>query len=188
MRIWRWQLTWQFGVVLLALVAIISGVITFSRRPAVAGFILTSPAFKNGDALPPSATCDGTDINPAFEFGNIPTQAKSLAILGEKTTLSASERKLPNSNLWLVFNIPTNTKKIVEGIRPPGTITRDYKGNFSYNGPCPAKGKTDQVIFHLYALNIAILPINSSASQAEFEKAIKGHIMAETSLTATYKK
>src|SRR2546428_275646 len=41
--------------------------------------LLTSPAFKNNDAIPNKFTCDGGNINPQLAIGNLPAETKSLA-------------------------------------------------------------------------------------------------------------
>jgi len=168
------------------LVLIMSGLIVLhNRRSDQAGLALTSPQFANSGQLEANATCDGADINPAFEIKNIPAKAKSLAIFGQDTSLKTDKTK-PNDYLWLVFNIPITATKITEGIRPPGTITRNYKGNFNYNGPCPDKGKAETVTFTLYALDKELLPINSSASAKDFTQAIADHTVGKSVLKATY--
>jgi len=173
-------------IIVLVAIMVISGVIALSHRgPARGGFSLTSSAITGGK-LPTEFTCDGSDINPPFEIKSAPDKTQSLAIWAENLDASKEESKLPNNNLWLVFNIPTTTTQVIAGIRPPGTITRDYKGNFNYNGPCPETGKKARVVFHLEALDIALLPVNSTASLAEFKKAIKGHVIAEAELSATF--
>ncbi len=175
-----------FGLVM---VIIVSGLVWLKQRSSASGsskgFSLISSTIKDG-RLSEQNTCSGNDLNPAFDIKGVPSTAKSLAIIGENADLSREEKGLPNNNLWLVFNIPITTAQITEGIRPPGTITRNFKGNFNYNGPCPDKGKSSDVTFTLYALDKDQVSINSSASVNDFQKAIKGHIVAKSVLKASY--
>jgi hypothetical protein len=54
-----------------------------------------------------------------------------------------------------------------------------------YHGPCPPPGKPHRYVFKLYALDTKLdLPPRKSAM--EIEQALKGHLLAEATLTGRY--
>jgi Raf kinase inhibitor-like YbhB/YbcL family protein len=63
--------------------------------------------------------------------------------------------------------------------------TNDFKRR-NYGGPCPPT-RAHRYVFKLYALNIR-LNLEASSTKAALEKAMKGHILAQTQLLTSYKK
>ncbi len=171
-------------IIFLLIVVVISGTIAFSQRGRVA---FSSPTIIGGK-LPEKYTCVGENLNPPLTIGAVPSSTKSLAIYVENKNATKADRAKANNFLWLTFNIPPTLTKINEGIRPPGTVARDVIGNFNYTGPCPEKGRSATVVFHLYSLSTAALPINSGATLTQFLNAIRGRIIAEQTFSATYRR
>ena len=142
---------------------------------------LSSPSFENGGSIPTKYTKKGENISPPLIFSNVPENAKSLALIVDD----------PGGPLitfvhWLVWNIPSNTTKIMEGekiIYPQGKNTL---GKHGYIGPCPPFGK-HQYFFKLYALDKTI-DLEVGANKKKLEKAISKHIITEAHLTGTSKK
>ena len=62
---------------------------------------------------------------------------------------------------------------------------REHFGKVGYGGPAPPKGKPHRYFFKLYALGTT-LDLPPGASEAQVEKAMKGHILAEGQLMGTY--
>ncbi len=143
---------------------------------------VTSPAFQDGESIPRQYTCDGKDVNPSLVFGNIPREAKSLALIVDDP--DAPGRVWVH---WVVWNIDPKTKEIKEGSSPSGAIQgkTDF-GKNRYGGPCPPSG-THRYYFKLYALD-AFLDINSNSTKVDLERAMKGHILAEGMLMGRYKR
>ena len=90
---------------------------------------------------------------------------------------------------WVVYNLPPDTRALPEGVRGGSPRGRNpglndcHKKN--YGGPCPPIGR--HRYFHkLYALDIT-LPAKA-LSKAELEAAMKGHVLAQAELMATYQK
>lgn len=168
------------GVGVLVILLIV--VIYHAVRPYPHNLVLTSDAFRDNEALPALYTCDGENINPPFAISKVPKGAKGMALLIEDTT------KADHPVHWLVWNIPPENTTIQEGIRPAGTVARSFMGNFGYSGPCPAAGEKHTYAIHLYALSSKLLSVDSGASAADFQKAIRHQIIDEADLQVTYKR
>lgn len=142
---------------------------------------LTSPAFEHNQHLPKRHTCDGEDLSPAFNISEIPPNTKSL-------TLIVDDPDAPGKTWihWLVWDIPPQFQDIPEGFPPPSALqgTNDF-GNQSYGGPCPPPGTQHRYFFKLYALD-NIIEIEKGATKPSLEKAMEGHILAQTELIGLY--
>ena len=139
------------------------------------GMQLTSEAFKDGDPIPAQFTCDGQNSPPQLSIHGVPPNAKSLALI-------VTDPDAPSGTFthWLVWNIPPNSTTVA------GMLGTNDFGKDTYGGPCPPDG-THHSIFTLYALD-AELQLPSTAKRAQLESALKGHVIAETKLTGTYKR
>jgi hypothetical protein len=90
---------------------------------------------------------------------------------------------------WVLYNIPPGTAGFTEGITvknlPTGTLEgiNDWKQT-GYRGPCPPIGR-HRYYHKLYALD-TVLPDLNRPAKAILEKAMKGHILAQTELMGTY--
>jgi Raf kinase inhibitor-like YbhB/YbcL family protein len=105
--------------------------------------------------------------------------------------MDESDMKAEGSNHWIIFNIPTETSELPEGIPNIGILenggmhgTND-RGQIGYFGPCPPAGSSHEYEFRIFALDI-LLEIDSGASKATIERAMQGHILSETILSAKY--
>ena len=116
---------------------------------------------------------------------------------------------------WVLVDIGADTNEIAEGeycnevlprgkggpLTPQGTRQgvndytswfagdRDMAGEyFGYDGPCPPwnDALSHRYIFTLYALDVTSLPLEGTFTGSQVLEAIKGHVLAEASLTGTY--
>jgi Raf kinase inhibitor-like YbhB/YbcL family protein len=142
---------------------------------------LTSPAFENNKEIPSKYTCDGSDISPPLEIGGIPAEAKSLVLI-----VDDPDAPMGTWDHWILWNIPL-VANIDENSVPGGAVqgTNDFK-KLDYGGPCPPSG-THRYMFKLYALD-AILDLAEGANKDDVEKAMEGHIIAQTKLIGLYKR
>ena len=140
---------------------------------------IRSIAFDDKGALPSKYTCDGANVNPPLAVKNIPSQAKSLALI-------VDDPDAPRGNWvhWVVWNIPV-TGTIKEDSVPGAQGVNDF-GKNSYGGPCPPSG-THRYFFRVYALNIE-LNLQESASKKNLEDAMRNHIVAKAEIVGTYKR
>lgn len=150
---------------------------------------LGSPAFAHSTSIPRTYTCQGRDISPPLSWGDVPTQAKSLALIVDDP--DAPDPAAPKRVWvhWVLYNIPVTASGLVEGIKslPAGTKegSNDW-GRTGYGGPCPPIGR-HRYFFKLYAID-AVLPDLKKPNKAALEKAMQGHILDKAELVGTYKK
>lgn len=159
------------------LLALAAALTFFTASP---NLTVTSMAFKNNGMIPAKYTCEGQDINPPLQISHIPSGTKTLAM----TVHDPDAPKPGGVTHWVIWNLPTDGK-ITENFRggTPG-LNSDHKN--AYKGACPPDG-THHYNFKVYALN-TVLNLPSGTDQAGLEKALKGHVLAEGSLTGLYKK
>ncbi|MGH9841371.1 MAG: YbhB/YbcL family Raf kinase inhibitor-like protein [Blastocatellia bacterium] len=149
---------------------------------------LTSSAFAEGQSIPEKYTCDGADISPPLKWTNVPTGAKSLALICDDPDAPAGTwvhwvlHDLPPAVTELPEQIPT-TETIPNGARQG---VNDFK-RIGYGGPCPPRGGPHRYFFKLYALD-AELQLKAKVTKKELVRAMEGHILAEGQLMGRYKR
>ena len=151
---------------------------------------LNSPVFKQNDHIPSRYTCEGDDISPPLAWDGVPTDAKSLALIVDDP--DAPDPKAPKMVWvhWVVYNIPPDTgglpENAIKARLPEGALlgTNDFKKT-AYGGPCPPVGR-HRYFYKLYALDVALNLKNATKSQ--IERAMQGHVLANTELVGTYQK
>lgn len=141
---------------------------------------LTSPAFENGSYIPARFTCDGSDINPALVIENVPAGTKTLALVADDP-----DAPVKTWVHWVVYDIDPTTKTIKENSVPGKQGLNDFRRN-NWGGPCPPSG-IHRYYFKLYALD-NILGIGEGIDKKGLEKAMTGHILAESELVGLYKR
>jgi Raf kinase inhibitor-like YbhB/YbcL family protein len=116
---------------------------------------------------------------------------------------------------WVLFDLPAELREIKAGEFSSDVVPRgkpgpqaphgarqginsytdwfagdnDMRGDYyGYDGPCPPWN--DELVHHyvftLYALDVASLPIDGRATGSQVREALKGHVLAEASLTGVY--
>jgi Raf kinase inhibitor-like YbhB/YbcL family protein len=142
--------------------------------------VIKSSAFKNNEFIPSKYTCDGLNINPEISIDEIPENTKSLAVI-------VDDPDSPNGTFchWLIWDI--SPKSSIKEDSSPGIQGRNSMGENKYSGPCPPGGK-HHYHFKVYALDTKLSALPSSTNQKEFEKAMKGHVIAWGELIGLYKR
>jgi hypothetical protein len=145
-------------------------------------FKISSSAFENGGEIPKKYTCDGENVNPPLQFENVPAKAKSLALVFD-------DMDAPKGSYvhWILWNIPPNTKEVKENSIPEGAVAgmNDFKKHH-YGGPCPPR-RAHKYVFKIYALDFS-LPLNPNSTKMDLEKAMGGHVLAQTQWMGVYKR
>lgn len=138
-----------------------------------------SPAFPAGTAIPAKHTCEGDNVNPELQIGNVPEETRSLVLI-------VDDPDAPNGTFdhWLIWNIPVADS--IKENTTPGTQGKNGNDENKYYGPCPPDG-THHYHFRVYALN-AELDLPASASKQQLLDAMELHILAEGELVGIYSK
>lgn len=140
--------------------------------------LISSPAFRYGDDIPDTYTCDGENINPPLRIGGVPKEAKSLVLV-------VDDPDAPGGTFdhWVVWNIPPGQREIRPG-DVPGKTGRNSRQRNDYIGPCPPGG-LHHYYFKLYALD-TMLNLDDRADKKTVEEAMDGHILATGKLMGVY--
>ena len=142
---------------------------------------ITSSAFQEGGNIPSKFTCDGGDSSPPLRIAEIPSGAKTLALV-------VDDPDAPSGVFthWIVWNISPQTSAIAEGSAPQGVQGTNDFGKSGYGGPCPPSG-THRYYFKIFALDRE-LNLPAGAKRNQLDAAMKGHVVAEGELKGRYAK
>jgi len=140
---------------------------------------IASSAFREGESIPLKFTCDGGDTSPPLQIGDVPSGAKTLALI-------ADDPDAPGGLFthWLVWNIPPQTNSIEEGSAPKGLQGTNDFGKSGYGAPCPPSG-VHRYYFRVFALDRE-LDLRSGAKRSQLDAAMKGHVIAQGELIGRY--
>jgi Raf kinase inhibitor-like YbhB/YbcL family protein len=140
---------------------------------------VVSVAFSQDGHIPTKYTCEGENINPPLEIGNLPPKTKTLAVIVE-------DPDAPNGTFdhWIVWNIPPNEPITENSV--PGINGVNGFGSEGYGGPCPPSG-SHRYFFKVYALDIS-LDLSAGSNKKALLQAMKGHVLGRGELMAHYQK
>ncbi len=149
---------------------------------------LRSDAFQEGATISVKYTCDGDDLSPPLNWGGMPPQTRSFALI-------VDDPDAPSGVFthWVIFDITANTHKLVEGVKPvpqlpDGAIQgKNSFGKVGYGGPCPPRGPAHHYHFTVYALD-DMLRLTPGASKEQVLGAMQGHILDQSQLIGLYQR
>lgn len=112
----------------------------------LAAFVLTSPAFSQGEPLPTRYSCDGRNVSPPLRWTAPPRGTRSLA-------LAVTDPDAPGGTFvhWRVSGLRPSLRSLPEGSRA-GVQGRNSSGGVGWTGPCPPPGSAHRYVFELRAL------------------------------------
>jgi Raf kinase inhibitor-like YbhB/YbcL family protein len=143
---------------------------------------ISSPAFENGGKIPKKYTCDGANVNPLLKVENVPSNAKSLALVFDDVDA-------PRGTYvhWILWNMAPGVREIKENSIPEGVVqgVNDFR-KMNYGGPCPPR-RAHKYVFKIYALD-TLLNLNPNGTKKDLEKAMEGHIISRAELTGLYQR
>lgn len=148
-------------------------------------FKLSSPAFADGQMIPPKYTADGEDISPPLVWEGLPQETKSLVLICDDP-----DAPVGTWVHWLIWNIPGEAVCLPENVPDDRQLAEGARqgvndfGRIGYGGPAPPSG-THRYFFRLYALD-TLLDLPAGSLRASLEKAMKGHILAQAQLIGKY--
>src|SRR5213594_502754 len=140
---------------------------------------ITSSAFQERANIPSKFTCDGGDTSPPLQIADVPSGAKSLALI-------VDDPDAPSGLFthWTVWNISPQTSAIGEGSTPQGVQGTNDFGKSGYGGPCPPSG-THRYYFKIFALDRELdLPFGTKRGQ--LDAAMRAHVVAQGELMGRY--
>ena len=135
---------------------------------------LISSDFQEGNEIPKKFGYKHENEQPNVEFGSIPDETKTLAIIMDDPDAMKAVGKVWVH--WLTYHDVADSNSKIEG-------KTDF-GEIGYGGPAPPDGR-HTYIFKGYALDTT-LGLKEGYSKQELEDAMKGHILAEAKLTGTF--
>jgi Raf kinase inhibitor-like YbhB/YbcL family protein len=163
---------------------------TAAAAQAAPALSLSSPAFKNGGALPDKYSfngmgCTGTNVSPPLEWKNPPAGTKSYALL-------VHDPDAPTGSgwwHWVVYNIPPDVSSLAEAATlPKGAVAGNTDfGKPGYGGPCPPPGSgKHHYNFTLFALKVEKIEVPPGASPAMVGYNANANAIGKAKLTGTY--
>ena len=179
-----------YGLAVLAALPLSLGSVEAKKKSTLR---LQSKSFMDGKSIPDKYTCNGKNTSPELHWSGAPPKAKCFALIVEDP-----DAPTMNFTHWVIFNIPliadpnTNAFELVEGFpRDAKTDKGILQGandfqKIGYDGPCPPSG-SHRYYFKLYALD-SFLHLGGGALRSQLEKAMKGHILAQTQIMGLYGK
>jgi len=149
-------------------------------------FVLSSPSFREGEAIPCRHTCEGENLSPPLHWTVPPAATKSFVII-----VDDPDAPVGTWVHWVIYDIPLDLRGLTEGVPasdhlPNGALQglNDFK-RIGYGGPCPPPGRPHRYYFKLYALD-AVLDLKPRATKLQILEACKGHVLAESKLMGRF--
>lgn len=144
-------------------------------------FVLTSPAFEAGAAIPRKFSCDGEDVSPPLEWADAPDDTAAMVLIVDDPDARGFVH-------WVLFDATgSQSGGLAEGLAEspdaPPQGNNDFR-KLGWGGPCPPSG-THRYRFTLYALDQEI-GLNGTPSADDVRAAMQGHVLGDAQLEATY--
>jgi Raf kinase inhibitor-like YbhB/YbcL family protein len=155
---------------------------------------VTSAALEANQPIPKQYTADGRNDSPPLAWSDVPEGTKSLAVVCEDPDAGNP----PPFVHWVIYNIPPDAKGLPEAIpfEPDRPMPKEIAGATQgvsgfrraiYRGPAPPPGKVHHYHFVVYALDTPA-DLKPGLTRADLLDAVKGHILGQGELVATYER
>lgn len=149
---------------------------------------ITSPAFRDGEVIPPRYTRDGENLSPPLEWRDAPPETKSFVLIVEDPDAPSGTFRH-----WAMYNIPASETGLPEGASGQGHsgAGEGMNGfrNARYDGPQPPKGHgPHHYHFRLAALDAQRLDMPASAKAEDIWAKAQPHIIAEAEVVGVYER
>jgi Raf kinase inhibitor-like YbhB/YbcL family protein len=139
---------------------------------------ISSDALDADAIIPSKYTRLGEDINPPLKIGQIPRNAKSLAIIMEDPDAPKGAH-----TYWVVWNIPIMSQ--INENEVPGEQGLNDFGYLGYTGPY-SPSEIQHYVFKVYALD-DVLKLAEGSCRRDLEEGLRYHTIAYGELTAMFK-
>lgn len=148
-------------------------------------FTIASATFKPHTTMPLSTVysqCGGQNVSPELHWSGAPNGTKSFALI-----MHDPDAPHPGGWYhWIVMGLQPFAHSLTAGVDMPPAVTGvNSFGAHGYGGPCPPPGKPHHYNFTLYALDM-MPSLEKDVTGPQLEQAIKGHVLAKTTLTGLY--
>jgi len=149
---------------------------------------LSSTAFAEGEDIPAKYSCDGDNVSPPLAWSEPPEGTRALALIMDDPDAPAGV-----FNHWVIFNLPAYTRQLREGMPTDAELSdgtlqgRSSFGRVGYGGPCPPAGPSHRYRLTLYAVDEP-LQLAAVATREQVLDAMRGHILAQDTLTGRYRR
>jgi Raf kinase inhibitor-like YbhB/YbcL family protein len=143
---------------------------------------LTSPAFADGEAMPPDHACTGRDRSPALAWAGLPAATRSLALV-------VDDPRRPARHVHPPAGLGHRRRRggLTDGERPPREGRNDF-GTVGYRGPCPPRGRgPHRYRFRLFALD-AEPDVPGGGTRERLEAGLAGHVLAVAELVGRFER
>jgi Raf kinase inhibitor-like YbhB/YbcL family protein len=187
----------------LALAAVAAGIGHLSAQGAAVKLTVSSPAFKNGEAIPVDYTADGRNVSPPLAWSGAPPGTREFALI-----LDDPDAPMPEPFVhWVIYKIPGNATGLPEAMPMGGTVKGTSVAGAlqgttgfamfvrgggpppdpGYRGPAPPSGKPHHYTFKIYALNA---PLDAAAGMTKDDllKAMEGKIVGQGEIVGLYER
>ncbi len=173
--------------------ATVIGVMAMQAEPQK--ITVTSSVLKEGQPIPKDYTADGKNVSPPISWSNLPEGAKELALICEDPVAPTPQPFVH----WVLYKIPPTATGLPEGLPidaatpMPKELTGAIQGISGFRrpiwrGPAPPKpGVVHKYHFIVYALDTA-LDVQPGLNKTQLLDAMKGHIIGQGQLVATYER
>lgn len=158
-------------------------------------FNISSPAFKdfgmlkkkNAGENPKNKNCVGQNVSPPLRWTNAPNSTKSFVI----TMFDPAGRGGAGVVHWIAYDIPASKTSLKEGEASQASSEfkggKNIMGQQTYFGPCPPFGdKPHPYVITLIATDLAPGSLQAGMTKDELDKALQGHVIADTTLVARF--
>jgi Raf kinase inhibitor-like YbhB/YbcL family protein len=150
--------------------------------------VLTTAAFRDGETIPVTHTCDGEDASPPLAWTGVPVETRAFALI-------CDDPDAPRGTWvhWVIWNLPADAVELGQAVPPNPELPSGARqglndsGEIGYGGPCPPRGKPHRYFFRLFALDSA-LNLSPGAKRGDLEQAMEGHVLATGTLMGTYQR
>lgn len=153
---------------------------------------VTSNLFKDGQTIPKSAahqSAGGQNISPDLHWDALPEGTRSVAV----TTYDPDAPTPVGFVHWVLFNLSPSTRDLEAGAgasdkNPQGSVLgfTDW-GVSQYGGMAPPPGDPPhRYQFTVYALDVPRLESGPTTTYALFSFQIRGHVLAQGTLTGLF--
>ena len=176
---------------------ILAAALSAVAAPALAAeFVLSSTEVKSGSpmALAQAWTaCKGQNISPALSWSGEPSGTQSFAL----TMYDPDARGGSGWWHWTVFNVAATVHSLAAGAGTEGSRdlpagARQGRNDFGlsqYSGPCPPVGDhAHHYEITIYAVKLAQLPLDTTASGAEVSSLLRSNTLATAKIVGRYER